>query len=141
MPAAVFEPDETAPDEPGQACQRTCPPSVTRSQIGRNLAFCVALLSTALAAPVGSPAPAKPPPEFAPRKAYREYLNRNFTLRLIRERNVASPDTIADEALFDCRTEERALAAFSEALMPVVEDRMRASLVSSGHVPENLWWP
>jgi hypothetical protein len=103
--------------------------------------ICVALISTALAAPVGSPAPAKPLAEFAPRKAYRECLNRNFALRLIRERNVASPDIIAEEALFDCRKEEKALAAFSEELMPVVEDRMRAFLVSSGHVPENLWWP
>jgi hypothetical protein len=36
--------------------------------------------------------------------------------------------------------EERALAAFSQELMPLVKDRMKASLVSGGHVPENLWW-
>jgi hypothetical protein len=36
--------------------------------------------------------------------------------------------------------EERALAAFAEELMPVVKDRMKAWLVSGGHVPENLWW-
>jgi hypothetical protein len=39
----------------------------------------------ALAATRGVPAPAKTPPEFAPRKAYRECLNRNFTPRLTRE--------------------------------------------------------
>jgi hypothetical protein len=60
---------------------------------------------------------------------------------LIHERNVASPDTIAEEALLACRAEERALAAFAEELMPVVKDRMKEWLVSSGHVPENLWWP
>jgi hypothetical protein len=32
-------------------------------------------------------------------------------------RNVASPDTIAEEALLACRAEERALAAFAEELM------------------------
>jgi hypothetical protein len=103
------------------------------------LIICVAATcGAALAAPRGQTAGDG---ESAPRKGYRECLNRNFALRLIRERNVASPDAIAEEALLACRTEERALAAFSEELMPVVEDRMRAFLVSSGHVPENLWWP
>jgi hypothetical protein len=103
------------------------------------LIICVAAAcGAASAAPQGQAAGEG---EFAPRKAYRECLNRNFALRLLRERNAASPDTIAEEALFDCRTEERALAAFSQELMPVVEDRMRAFLVSGGHVPENLWWP
>ena len=55
------------------------------------------------------------------------------------ERNVASPDVIAEEALLACRAEERALAAFAEELMPVVKDRMKAFLVSGGYVPENLW--
>jgi hypothetical protein len=90
---------------------------------------------------VGSPTPAKQEIEFAPRKAYRECLNRNFALRLIRERMSASPDMIAEGALLACRAEERALAAFAEELMPVVKDRMRAFLESAGHVPENLWWP
>jgi NAD(P)-dependent dehydrogenase (short-subunit alcohol dehydrogenase family) len=40
----------------------------------------------------------------------------------------------------NCRAEERALAAFAEDLLPVVKDRMKAFLVSGGHVPENLWW-
>jgi hypothetical protein len=100
--------------------------------------ICVALVSNALAAPVGSPAPAKPPTEFAPRKAYRECLNRNFALRLLRERNVATPDGIAEEALAACHPEEKALAAFAEELLPLVKDRMKAFLVSAGHVPENL---
>ena len=103
--------------------------------------ICLALASAALAAPVGAPSPANPPAEFAPRHAYRECLNRNFALRLIHERNVATPDAIAEGALLACRAEERALAAFAEELMPVVKDRMRAFLVSAGHVPENLWWP
>jgi hypothetical protein len=98
--------------------------------------ICVALVSTALAAPVASPAPAKPPAEFAPRKAYRECLNRNFALGLTRERNVA----LAETALLACRAEEKALAAFAEELLPLVKDRMKAFLVSGGHVPENLWW-
>jgi hypothetical protein len=103
------------------------------------LVVCAAAACTSHA--LAAPAPAKPPAEFAPRKAYRECLNRNFALRLIRERNASSPNTIAEEALLACRTEERALAAFAEALMPVVKDRMKTFLVSAGHVPENLWWP
>jgi hypothetical protein len=95
----------------------------------------------ALAASVGSPAPAKPVSEFAPRKTYRECLNRNFALRQIRERNVATPDVMAEEAVRACRAEEGALAAFAGELMPVVKDRMKAFLVSGGRVPENLWWP
>jgi hypothetical protein len=95
----------------------------------------------ALAAPAGAAPSATPVPEFAPRKAYRECLNRNFAIRLTRERKTASPDAIAAEALLACRTEERALAAFAEDLMPVVRDRMKAFLVSGGRVPENLWWP
>jgi hypothetical protein len=106
----------------------------------RLLVAAVLTSSYALAAPVGSP-PAKPAPEFALRKAYRECLNRNFALRLMRERKVASPETIAEGALVACRAEEKALAAFAEELMPVVKDRMKAWLVSGGHVPENLWWP
>jgi hypothetical protein len=94
-----------------------------------------------LATPAGRTEPVKQETEFATRKSYRECLNRNFALRLIRERNVASPDSIAQATLLACRTEERALAAFAEDLMPVVKDRMRAFLLSAGHVPENLWWP
>jgi hypothetical protein len=108
------------------------------------LVLCVVAASASapvFAAPVGSAPPAKPVPEFAPRKAYRECLNRNFALRLTRERDVATPDAIAGEAVVACRTEERALAAFAEELMPVVKDRMKAFLVSGGHVPANLWWP
>jgi hypothetical protein len=47
-----------------------------------------------------------PEAKFVPRKAYRECLNRNFAFRLINERNAASPDTIAEEALLACRAEE-----------------------------------
>jgi hypothetical protein len=78
--------------------------------------------------------------EFAPRKAYRECLNRSFAFLLIRGRGGRSPDTIAEDALSACRAEEKALAAFSQELMPLVKDRMKAWLVSGGHVPENLWW-
>jgi hypothetical protein len=81
------------------------------------------------------------PVEFGPRKAYRECLNRNFAFLLIRERSARSPDAIAEDALLACRAEERTLAAFAEELMPVVKDRMKAWLLSGGHVPENLWWP
>jgi hypothetical protein len=109
------------------------------------LVICVAAAChVALAAPLqplGTQGQAAGEGEFAPRKAYRECLNRNFALRLIRERNVASPDTIAEEALLACRTEERTLGAFAEELVPVVKDRMKDWLVSAGHVPENLWWP
>jgi hypothetical protein len=110
---------------------------------GRMKRLLVAMLasSAGLAAPVGHTEPAKQEAEFAPRKAYRECLNRNFAFRVIHERNVASPETIAEEALLACHVEERALAAFAEELMPVVKDRMKAWLVSGGHVPENLWWP
>jgi hypothetical protein len=100
--------------------------------------ICVALASGALAAPVGTTPPAKPPAEFAPRKAYRECLNRNFA-RLIRDRNV-DPEAIAEKVLSTCRAEEKALAAFAEELMPLVKDRMKAFLVSGGHIPGNLWW-
>jgi hypothetical protein len=104
------------------------------------LVAAVLACSCALAAPAQTE-PAKQEAEFAPRKAYRECLNRNFAFLLIRERKDASPDAIAGEALLACRTEERALAAFAEELMPVVKERMRAWLVSGGHIPENLWWP
>jgi hypothetical protein len=107
----------------------------------RLLVAVVLASSPALVAPAPHAEPAQREGEFAPRKAYRECLNRNFALRLIHEHNVASPDTIAEEALLACRVEERALAAFAEELMPVVKDRMKAWLVSGGHVPENLWWP
>jgi hypothetical protein len=107
----------------------------------RLLVAAVLASSPALAAPVGLSAPTKQEEEFAPRKAYRECLNRNFALRLIRDRNVASPETIAEGAMLDCRAEEGKLAAFAEELMPIVKDRMKAFLVSGGHVPENLWWP
>jgi hypothetical protein len=96
--------------------------------------------SNALASPAGQAEPAKQEAEFAPRKAYRECLNRSVAFLLIRGRGGRSPDTIAEDALSACRTEERALAAFSQELMPVVKDRMKAWLVSGGHVPENLWW-
>jgi hypothetical protein len=107
----------------------------------RLLIAAVLASSPALAASAGDTERAKQEAEFAPRKVYRECLNRNFALRLIHERNVASPDTIAEEALLACRAEERALAAFAEELMPVVKDRMKMWLESRGHVPENLWWP
>jgi hypothetical protein len=96
--------------------------------------------SYALASPAGPVEPVKQEAEFAPRKAYRECLNRSFAFLLIRGRGGRSPDTIAEDALSACRTEETALAAFSQELMPVVKDRMKAWLVSGGHVPENLWW-
>jgi len=44
---------------------------------------------------------------------------------LIHERNVTSPDTIAEEALLACRAEGKVLAAFAEDLFPVVRDRMK----------------
>jgi hypothetical protein len=97
--------------------------------------------SCALASPAGQADPAKQEAEFAPRKAYRECLNRNFTFLLIRERSGRSPDTLAEDALLACHAQERALAAFAEELMPVVKGRMKEWLVSVGHVPENLWWP
>jgi hypothetical protein len=96
--------------------------------------------SYALASPAGQAEPAKQETEFAPRKAYRECLNRSFAFLLIRGRGGRSPDTIAEGALSACRAEEKALAAFAEELTPVVKDRMRAWLVLGGHVPENLWW-
>jgi hypothetical protein len=107
----------------------------------RLLVAAVLASSPALAAPVGPSAPTKQEAEFAPRKAYRECLNRNFALRSIRGRSVASSEAIAEEALLACRQEERALAALAEELIPVVKDRMKAFLISGGHVPENLWWP
>jgi hypothetical protein len=72
-----------------------------------------------------------------PPKAYRECLNRSFAFLLIRGRDGRSPDAIAKDALSAC---QKALAAFSQELMPVVKDRMKAWLVSGGRVPENLWW-
>ena len=96
--------------------------------------------SYALASLAGPVEPMKQEAEFAPRKAYRECLNRSFAFLLIRGRGGRSPDIIADDALSACHAEERALAAFSQELMPVVKDRMKAWLVSGGHVPENLWW-
>jgi hypothetical protein len=92
------------------------------------------------ASPAGQAELAKREPEFVPRKAYRECLNRNFVARF-REGNVPAPEAIAEETLLACRREERALAALAEELLPLVKDRMKAFLVSGGHVPENLWWP
>jgi hypothetical protein len=107
----------------------------------KRLLVAAALASSyALVSPAGQAEPAKET-EFAPRKAYRECLNRNFALLLTRGRSGRSPETIADDALSACRGEERALSAWAEELMPVVKDRMKAWLVSGGHVPENLWWP
>jgi hypothetical protein len=103
--------------------------------------ICAALASPVLAAPGAQTDSSKQAAEFAPRKAYRECLNRNFALRLTRKRTSSTPDTIAEEALLDCRGQEKALAAFAEELIPVVKDRMRAWLVSEGHIPPNLWWP
>jgi hypothetical protein len=93
-----------------------------------------------LASLAGQAEPVQQEVEFAPRKAYRECLNRSFAFLLIRGRGGRSPDTIADDALSACRAEEKALEAFSQELMPIVKDRMKAWLVSGGHVPENLWW-
>jgi hypothetical protein len=95
----------------------------------------------ALASPASQAEPARQEPEFAPRKAYRECLNRTFAFLLIRGREGRSPDTVADDAFSACRAEEKALAAVAEELMPIVKDRMKEFLVSGGHVPENLWWP
>jgi hypothetical protein len=58
----------------------------------------------------------------------------------MQERNVATPDAIPEKALLACRAEEKALAVFAEELLSLVRDRMRAFLVSGGHIPENLWW-
>jgi hypothetical protein len=96
--------------------------------------------SYALPSPTGPVETANQEAEFAPRKAYRECLNRSFAFLLIRGRGGRSPDAISEDALSACRPEEKALAAFSRELMPVVKDRMKAWLVSGGRVPENLWW-
>jgi hypothetical protein len=108
----------------------------------KQLLVAAALASSyALASSAAQTEPAKQGVEFAPRKAYREGLNRNFAAAVLRrERSGRSPDTIAEGALLACRAEERALAAFAEELMPIVKDRMKDWLVSGGHVPENLWW-
>ena len=106
----------------------------------KRLLVAAALASYALASPAGRAESAKQEAEFAPRKAYRECLNRSFAFLLIRGRGGRSPDAIAEDALSACRAEERELAAFSQELMPIVKDRMKAWLVSGGHVPENLWW-
>jgi hypothetical protein len=106
----------------------------------KRLLVAAALASYVLVLPAGQAEPVKQEGEFGPRKAYRECLNRTFAFLLIRGRGGRSPDTIADDSLSACRAEERALAAFSEELMPIVRDRMKAWLVSGGHVPENLWW-
>ena len=95
----------------------------------------------ALASPAIQAEPARQEPEFAPRKAYRECPNRTFAHFLISERGGRSHDALAEDALLACRSEERALAALAEELMPIVKDRMKEFLVSDGHVPENLWWP
>src|ERR1700733_10843978 len=105
-----------------------------RFLVAASLVFC------ALPPPAGRTEPVKQEAEFAPRKAYRECLNRSFAFLLIRGRGGRSPDTIAEDALSACRAEERALAAFSQDLMQVVKDRMKAWLVSGSRVPENLWW-
>jgi hypothetical protein len=108
----------------------------------KRLLVAAALASSyALAAPAGQTDPARQEAEFAPRKAYRECLNRTFAFLLIHGRSGRSPESIAEDALLACRAEERALAAFAEELMPVVKDRMKAWLVSGGHVPEKLWGP
>jgi hypothetical protein len=104
------------------------------------LLVAAALTFCTLASAASQSEPAKQATEFGPRKAYRECLNRTFTFLLIRGRDGRSPDAIANDALAACRAEERELAAFSEELMPIVKDHMRAFLVSAGHVPENLWW-
>ena len=106
----------------------------------KRLLVAAALASHVLVLPAGHAEPVKQEGEFGPRKAYRECLDRTFAFLLIRGRGGRSPDTIADDSLSACRAEERALAAFSEELMPIVKDRMKAWLVSGGHVPENLWW-
>ena len=93
--------------------------------------------SCALAAPAGRTEPAKQPAEFAPRKVYRECLNRKFALKVTRFRRAASPEEIADLALVACRAEEMAPGAL---VTPVLKDRMKAFLVSGGRVPENVWW-
>jgi hypothetical protein len=81
--------------------------------MNRLLVAAVLAAPLVLAARVGSPTPAKQSAEFAPRKSYRECLNRNFALLLIRERDLAIPEPIAEGALLACRAEERALAAFA----------------------------
>jgi hypothetical protein len=106
----------------------------------KRLLVAAALASYGLVLPAGQAEPVKQEAEFAPRKAYRECLNRTFGFLLVRGRAGRSTDTIADDAFSACRAEERALAAYSEELMPIVKDRMKAWLVSGGHVPENLWW-
>jgi hypothetical protein len=105
-----------------------------RLLVAASLASCYALAS-----PSGQTEPARQEAEFAPRKAYRECLNRTFAFLLIRGRGGRSPDAIAEDALLACRSEESALAAFAEDLMPVVKGRMREWLVSGGHVPGYLW--
>ena len=83
--------------------------------------------------------PAKQEAEFAPRKAYRECLNRNFAFLLIHERGARTPGTIADDALLAYCTKEKAPAPIRGRTYAIVKDRMKAWLESGGHVPENLW--
>jgi hypothetical protein len=104
-----------------------------RLLVAASLVFCT------LAPPAARTEPAKQEAEFAPRKAYRECVNRKFALKLTRLRRAASPEEIADLALLDCRAEEMSLSAFAEEPMPVLKDRIKAFLVSGGHVPENVW--
>jgi hypothetical protein len=54
------------------------------------------LVLCALAPSAGRTEPVKQEAEFAPRKAYRECLNRSFAFLLIRGRGGRSPDTIAE---------------------------------------------
>jgi hypothetical protein len=104
----------------------------------KRLLVAAALASSyALASPAGKAEPVKQEAEFVPRKAYRECLNRKFALKLTRFRRAASPEEIADLALLACRAEEMAPGAL---VTPALKDRMKALLVSGGHVPENLWW-
>jgi hypothetical protein len=119
-----------------RARKHTVGGGMKRLLVAAAFASCCALASSASQAE-----PARQQPEFAPRKAYRECLNRTFAFLLIRGRDGRSPDTVADDAFSACRAEERALAALAEELMPIVKDRMKEFLVSGGHVPENLWWP
>jgi hypothetical protein len=80
----------------------------------KRLLVAAALASSyTLASPAGQTEPARQEAEFAPRKAYRESLNRTFAFLLIHGRSGRSPDTIAEDALLACRAEERALVSFS----------------------------
>ena len=102
----------------------------------KRLLVAAALAFHVLASLAGRAEPAKQEAEFAPRKPYRECLNRSFALLLILGRGGRSPEIIAEDALSACRSEERALAAIAEEFMPLVKDRKGMARIGRPHSRE-----